>query len=104
MEDNLMLVFTDPVTGMEAEFNDWYSNTHIPEIVKLTGMRGARRYRVGDGPRGGVLTNGYLAIYDLGDDPQEALRKLDVVANAGQLTPSDAVDRSGLSRGTFYSL
>jgi len=102
MEDNLMLVFTDPVSGLEAEFNDWYTNIHIPEIVKMTGMRGARRYRIGDGPRGGALTNQYLAVYDLGDNPQEALRKLDVIASSGQLTQSDAVDRSGLSRGTFY--
>jgi hypothetical protein len=43
----------------EAEFNDWYNTDHLPALVGVPGVYGARRYRVTAGaPR-------YLAVYEL---------------------------------------
>ncbi len=58
---------TDP--EREDEFNDWYSNIHIPDILTMPGIVGARRFRVlGDSGQWK-----YLAVYELdADDPEAA--------------------------------
>ena len=48
---------TDP--AHEAEFNDWYNTDHLPALVGVPGVFGARRYRATDG------SPTYLAIYEL---------------------------------------
>jgi len=63
----IVLVFTncaDP--AREQEFNEWYDNTHVPDILETPGFVGATRYElVGDpGPGQGK----YLAIYQVETD------------------------------------
>lgn len=43
----------------ETEFNDWYTNEHIPALTAVPGVLSARRFR---DPRG---THRYLALYHL---------------------------------------
>jgi hypothetical protein len=40
------LVYANPVPGMEAEFNDWYTTTHIGDLVQIPGWVGAQRFRI----------------------------------------------------------
>ena len=43
-----MALFTVKATiapEREAEFNEWYNHTHIPDVMKFTGVVSARRYR-----------------------------------------------------------
>jgi len=48
---------TDPTH--EGEFNEWYNTDHLPALVSVPGVYGARRYRATAGsPR-------YLAVYEL---------------------------------------
>lgn len=42
------LVFTDPVPGKEAEYNEWYDNVHMPYQVAAPGFVSARRYILSD--------------------------------------------------------
>lgn len=44
----------------EKEFNEWYNQVHVPEIIKCPGFLSARRLRSvqGPGPR-------YIAIYEI---------------------------------------
>jgi len=68
----------------EQEYNTWYDEVHIPQLLTLDGIVGARRLRPvnGEGP--------YVAIYELeADDLQAVLDNM--VANAGQLNMSDAL-------------
>ena len=32
-----MLVFANPVPGLENDFNDWYTTTHMGDLVQLEG-------------------------------------------------------------------
>jgi hypothetical protein len=36
MPKHLMLVLTNPVEGKDAEYNEWYTNTHLPDILRWT--------------------------------------------------------------------
>ncbi|ORJ55547.1 DUF4286 family protein [Mycobacterium simiae] len=68
----------------DQEYNTWYDEVHLPELVALDGFVSARRLRPvnGDGP--------YVAIYEIeGDDLQAVLHNM--IANAGRLTMSDAL-------------
>jgi hypothetical protein len=68
----------------EREYNTWYDQVHLPELLALDGIVSARRLRPvdGEGP--------YVAIYEIeGDDLQAILDNM--IANAGQLHTSDAL-------------
>jgi len=68
----------------DQEYNTWYDEVHLPELVALDGIVSARRLRPvdGDGP--------YLALYEIeGEDLQAILDNMR--ANAKRLHMSDAL-------------
>jgi len=86
-----MIALTTPLPGKEAEFHDWYQNTHLPELVSL-GMEGAQRYQL-VAKLMGADTNQWMAIYDIDvDDPVAFLGKLGAAAESGEMTPGTAQD------------
>ena len=40
-----MVVFTNAVEGKDKEFNDWYQNTHLEQIVSIKSFVRAQRFR-----------------------------------------------------------
>jgi hypothetical protein len=63
------LVFANPIPGREAEFNDWYTNVHMGDLVQLAGWAGAQRFRIVTNvqppPSTAGYRHGYLMIWDL---------------------------------------
>ena len=85
MAKGIILVESRPSSpDREQEYNTWYDEVHLGELVALDGFVSARRLRPVDG-------NGpYVAIYEIeGDDLQAVLDNM--IANAGQLHMSDAL-------------
>jgi hypothetical protein len=91
MPDYKFVVFSNPVEGKDAEFNSWYDDVHLGEVVALPGFIGAKRFRVH--PNGGVQpAHGYLAIYEMSTtDPQAVLTNLTDAAASGALRMSDTL-------------
>jgi hypothetical protein len=85
MAKGIIYVETRPSSpDREQEYNTWYDEVHIPELVALDGFVSARRLRPvdGDGP--------YVALYEIeGDDLQAILDNMN--ANARHLHMSDAL-------------
>ncbi|EUC41600.1 hypothetical protein COCMIDRAFT_105717 [Bipolaris oryzae ATCC 44560] len=52
----------DPTTVDEGALNDWWTNEHLPERLRLPGFQRARRYRALNPENG---HNEYLAVYQL---------------------------------------
>ncbi|MFY9998593.1 MAG: hypothetical protein WAK76_03775, partial [Trebonia sp.] len=48
----IQLVYSNPVPGMEDEFNEWYSSRHVHEILRVPGYLSAQRFRVTRHPVG----------------------------------------------------
>lgn len=74
----VLIALTNAVEGREDEYNDWYSNVHLGDVLKMDGFVGARRYRVSGSQH---VDAGrpwqYLAIYDVEtEDFAEAARQL----------------------------
>lgn len=87
-----MVVLSRPTEGREEEYNAWYQDVHLGELVALEGFVSARRYR-----RARNLAEGdtypYLAVYEIEtDDIDAVVENLTATAEQGRLTMSDAVD------------
>lgn len=87
-----LIALTNPLPGKEAEFHDWYQNTHLPELVAFDGVEGAQRYKL-VAKLMGADANQWLAIYDIEtDDPGALLAQMGQAAASGKLTPGLASD------------
>ena len=59
----LLMVWIDMPNGMEEDFNNWYNQEHLDEVIAFPGVLGAARYEaVRSGPK-------HLAVYEL-ESPQ----------------------------------
>src|SRR5678815_3844677 len=43
---HLQIALSDPVEGREAEFNDWYTGRHLPDVLAVPGFVGGQRFKV----------------------------------------------------------
>ena len=63
---------SDP--AREAEFNEWYDKTHLPDVLETPGFTRATRYEIID-PSDGKAK--FLATYEIeADDIDEAMKAL----------------------------
>jgi hypothetical protein len=64
---NIVLVLTEPSEGMVDEFNEYYENTHLDEVLETTGWDTASRFELVD-EAGGKYPLKYLALYEVESD------------------------------------
>ena len=84
-----------------AEFESWYENQHLPEVLAVPGMVSATRYRLADGPvLGGEARHRYMVIYEVDADPGEVMGAMGKAMQAGQITQSDLLGADAFMR--FY--
>lgn len=87
------LMFTNAAEGRDAEFNDWYDNVHIPDILASGGLKSPERYEIVASAFTPPSEHRYAAIYEVdGDDPDQALQKLVDAFSAGKMRMSDSLD------------
>jgi hypothetical protein len=60
------------------DFNRWYDDIHIPEVLRLPGFAGAQRYRTLDG-------ESYVTMYDA-DDVAKAKAEMTEFQTSGAMT------------------
>ena len=88
-----LVVLTSAVEGRDEEFNDWYQNTHLRDVVDIPGVTSARRFRMtmplketADGPK----PFPYLAIYEVEtDDIKSVIDDLNSRAGTERMTLSE---------------
>lgn len=87
--DYLLQVTSRPVEGRDEEFNHWYDNTHVHEVLALPGFKACSRFVreiPGEAPE-------YIAYYEMEtDDPNALLNSLFAAVPTMQMT--DALDTS----------
>jgi hypothetical protein len=70
MERYLFVTYTDcSDPSREDEFNDWYNNVHVPDMLETPGMISATRWE-NIFPRGNKRRK-YIALYELETDDIE---------------------------------
>lgn len=93
----VLMVLANPVEGQEAEFDDWYTNVHVPELLCLSSFVGARRYRLNPA----IPTSSryrYLTVYEVTDSNRAAE---EMGSAQGDLTMSPALDVENVIHGLF---
>jgi hypothetical protein len=99
----LLIVFSNAAQDADQEkFNRWYTDVHVPDILRLGGARSARRYRAsGVELLPGIPEPGdYVAVYqveaDSVDDVRAIADKLQGGLAAGQADIDPTLDLSSV--------
>ena len=84
-----MLVFTNAVDGRDDEFNQWYDEVHLVEVLALPEFVGATRHKLADAQMFPDQSHGYLAIYEYKGYAADAIAALG--AGAARFNMSDSM-------------
>ncbi len=94
--EGCLVVYTTCSAGRDAEFNSWYDEIHIPEVLALGPFIRARRYRIPD-TQFMPQKHTYLALYEFRGDAGKAIEALN--AAAGKLRMSDTMGDAFVTAG-----
>jgi hypothetical protein len=106
MPSAVMLAFTSPTSSeTEDDYNEWYSNKHIQDLVKLPGVKAATRYKMNHDVETLPGVTGpqqkYLAIYEIEGDTDEDLARFTETLRAalgdGRADIDETLDMADLS-------
>ncbi|MGN7712663.1 hypothetical protein [Agrobacterium radiobacter] len=61
------IVLTNAVEGTDEDFNRWYDNVHVPDLLKIPGVVGAERFKLA--PHQSVMTDHGIEIVDSDKSP-----------------------------------
>jgi hypothetical protein len=59
------MVFSTPSEGLDAEFNAFYDNQHVHDVLRVPGLVGCRRLKLADPSQGSAAPAPYVALYEL---------------------------------------
>jgi hypothetical protein len=102
MTNNLMLVFSNPVAGEDDQYNAWYDNIHLGDVLKVPGVVGAKRYDLVempslDGEPTPAPPHRYLAVYELDGDPASVMAELIVRVESGAIVIDESFDLTSVA-------
>ena len=46
MQEFRLVVFTNPTEGMEDQFDEWYVNQHLPDVLAVPGFKAGQRFEL----------------------------------------------------------
>ncbi|WP_068154789.1 DUF4286 family protein [Rhodococcus phenolicus] len=96
----LYLVQSNPLTGRDDEFNEWYDTIHVPEVVATPGMVSAQRYRIMDTEMSrlaGKPAHRYLVVYEMDEDPDIVMARVREQVASGAMRMHDALDMESVA-------
>lgn len=97
-----MLVLSNPVQGREEEFERWYRDTHVPEMLQLPGFVACQRLVLSEAQMGRSHPQRHLALWEIETDDLAAVHdrlRSDMVS--GALADCEAFDRATAVSHTF---
>jgi hypothetical protein len=89
-----LLVLSNPVAGQEEEYNHWYSQQHLGDVVRIPGFVGAQRFKLVEPV---LMAENfpwrYVAIYEIEtDNLAAALEELSTKTGTVAVPMSEAID------------
>ena len=106
-DTTLYLVFSNPVDGMEDEFNTWYDTVHVHEVLAMPGILMAQRYKLFDAEithAEGMPTptHRYLTICEMEGDVDVVMAKIGEAYFTGAMSMSESLDLTSAAM-SFWS-
>jgi hypothetical protein len=85
MTDYMFVVLSNPMPGKEDDYNRWYTETHLQDMLAVPGFTAAQRFALAETSDGAPASFKYCALYEATtDDPRGMLDE--VLRRAGGLT------------------
>jgi hypothetical protein len=104
-EHYCVMVFSRPVAGKDAEFNAWYDQEHIPDMLSVPGFEAAQRFVTVQAGTPTSTLPPYLVIYDVATSDLDATNaEVKHRMVTGLLRRSDAIDYAGIVTAIFSPL
>jgi hypothetical protein len=105
MAQYVFVVYTNPITGQDEAYHDWYNNQHLGDVTRIPGYIAAQRFEFVPIAGTTQLTHRYLALYTVETDDLAATHEaLMAAAGSPALPLSDALDRDGAVMSYFRPL
>lgn len=98
----LYLVRSNPVEGKEIEFNEWYENIHLDEVLQIPGFKTAQRFELHETQMQPDQSHAHIAIYEL--DSDDVASTLQNIREAAWLNMTDAMDFATIEVSVLSSL
>lgn len=96
MAKHMVVVLSEPVEGREAEFDHWYENTHIREVLDSTGWESGQRF-VLTAEKGQKCPLQHLALYEVeAESGEDVVAKLDATRDQREQSDSFNWKNAGL--------
>lgn len=99
MYNTIFIVLSNPVVGREDEYNEWYSNQHLGDLLKIPSVVGAQRFESVESAEKPLYS--YLAIYEV-TDIQQTINELKSRRGTPAMVTSTALNRDATT--SFYVL
>lgn len=97
-KDFAYVVLSNPMPGREDEYNAWYTDQHLAEVIAVPGFVSAQRFRLRDTQAEGAPQQHYMAIYTMRtDDPEALLERLTALVESGEIAMTEAFSQDDLS-------
>jgi hypothetical protein len=99
-----LVALGSPLVGREADFERWYVEQHLPDMLRMPGFVGAQRFRIEPSGRGTAPSWKHLALYAAESDaPERLLDELRTRAGTPAMRLSDALDRTAGMTAVFVA-
>jgi hypothetical protein len=104
IQDYIQLVFADPASGLDSEFNDWYDKHHVPDVLSVPGFVSGQRLTLAEVQLVSEQTpQQYLTMFDIrSSDLRRTLAEF--VSRAPAMGNSPAFDGSKVFGYTYKAL
>ena len=103
MKHYVYVVLTRPVTGKEDEYNRWYTEQHLGDVLRVPGVVAARRFRLAQPTEGAPAP--YLATYDIeSNDVEATLKEIESLAGTAAMPLSDALDMQNVQAYVYEAI
>jgi hypothetical protein len=92
---SLQFAYSNPKPGREDEYNDWYTNEHLPDVVSIPGYVAGQRFQLSSYQRPHLppSRHRYMAIYEIDGDLNDIFAAREEALKAGVTeTRSDSVN------------
>ena len=93
MTRHQMLVFSNPTPDREDDYNRWYNEVHLGEVLEIPVCSAAQRFELTEVQMSEGHAFRYLAIYEFDCEPAEA--KAALLKAAPEFDMSDALGETG---------
>ena len=102
MPKYVFVVLTNPTEGRDSEFNRWYDERHLGEVLSLGPFRAVERFRIVETSPEQASPYRYLALYEVdAPSPEAARQALRDGVSDGSVQMSPALDRDAMAAWFF---